>query len=119
MSSVHLTRHSAGGLCPLKSPDKRFPSPAVCEVNINQMTQPKLTDEITVKLADGFRARLDRVAACDKRKPGQWARKVLEEAVDQWEQANRDEGKISSYGAALNSIPNRPAVSKGRAMMSA
>lgn len=49
------------------------------------MMQAKLTDEITVKLPDGFRTRLDRVAASDKRKPGPWARKVLEEAVEDWE----------------------------------
>lgn len=107
-----------GGVCPLKSPTKGFLPNAGCEVNINRMTQPKLTDEITVKLPDGFRARLDRVAASDKRKPGQWARKVLEEAVERWE-ANGDERVASSHQSQINVVPNRPGMSIARAVISA
>jgi predicted transcriptional regulator len=80
------------GHYPLKSSDKPVAVAQAQSVSDTEMMQPKLTDEITVKLADGFRARLDRVAAHDRRKPGQWARKVLEEAVEDWERAHpRDE----------------------------
>jgi len=68
------------------------------------MMQAKLTDEITIKLVDGFRARLDRVAAEDKRKPGQWARKVLEEAVEQWEQAEDRKSKLPRNNAVSNGV---------------
>ena len=74
--------------CPPKSHDNQFPVVASSRVNIGRMTEAKLTDEITVKLHDGFRVRLDRIAAQDRRKPGQWARKILEEAVDKCEQLN-------------------------------
>ena len=81
-----------GGQCPPKSSDKPVAVAQAQSVSDTEMMQPKLTDEITVKLQDGFRARLDRVAAHDRRKPGQWARKVLEEAVENWERTHpRDE----------------------------
>lgn len=80
------------GHCPLKSSDKPVAVMQPQSVSDTEMIQAKLTDEITVKLQDGFRARLDRVAAFDRRKPGQWARKVLEEAVESWERTHpRDE----------------------------
>ena len=81
------------GQCPLKSSDKPVAVTQAQGVSDTEsMMQPKLTDEITVKLQDGFRVRLDRVAAFDRRKPGQWARKVLEEAVESWERTHpRDE----------------------------
>lgn len=81
-----------GGHYPPKSSAKPLASTASQSVSDTEMMQPKLTDEITVKLPDGFRARLDRVAASDRRKPGQWARKVLEEAVESWERTHPPDG---------------------------
>jgi hypothetical protein len=88
VAAVHPPPSQGSGHCPPKSPDIPVPLSGSSALSIGRMTQAKLTDEITVKLQDGFRARLDRIAAQDRRKPGQWARKILEEAVDRCEHLN-------------------------------
>jgi predicted transcriptional regulator len=57
------------------------------------VSEAKLTDEITVKLQDGMRRRLDAIAAADRRRPSQWVRMLIERAIEQHEAAQAANGE--------------------------